>query len=113
VDEIFAPDLQGFDQPPAGAPDNGTLALALPRAPDSTHPLRAEVQLEVSQPDGRASRPALNLPVRAAGTLVAIRPGFENGAINENTEAGFGIAAVSASAPAGPLWRVTPMCRTG
>jgi uncharacterized protein YfaS (alpha-2-macroglobulin family) len=94
VGEIFAPDLQSFDLPPADAQGNGTLALALPRAPDTTHPLRAEVQLEVGQPDGRASRAALNLPVRAAGTLVAIRPNFENGAINENTEAGFDIAAV-------------------
>ena len=105
VGETFAPDLQSFDLPPADDQGNATLALSLPRAPDSTHPLRAEVQLDVSQPDGRASRAALSLPVRPAGTLVAIRPGFGNGAVNENTEAGFDIAAVSpdGEAVAAPL----------
>ncbi|MFC0406706.1 alpha-2-macroglobulin family protein [Roseomonas elaeocarpi] len=95
VGESFAPDLQSIDLPPADDAGNATLALSLPRAPDTTHPLRAEVQLEVAQPDGRSTRAALTVPVRPTGTLVAIRPGFADGAVDENAEAAFDVAAVS------------------
>lgn len=56
ADEEFAPDLLSFDIDALDAEGNGAVALALPRAPDTTRPLRAEVAVSIDEPGGRASR---------------------------------------------------------
>ncbi|MBU8536421.1 alpha-2-macroglobulin family protein [Falsiroseomonas tokyonensis] len=97
-DETFTPDLQAFDVPETDAEGKATLTLSLPQAPDTTRPLRADVSILMSEPGGRASGTRLSLPVRARGTLLALRPAFEGGAVNDGAEAAFDIAAVN---PAG------------
>jgi uncharacterized protein YfaS (alpha-2-macroglobulin family) len=97
-DESFTPDLQAFDIPETDAEGRATLSLLLPQAPDTTRPLRADVSVLMAEPGGRTSGTRLSLPVRARGTLLAIRPGFEGGAVNDGAEAAFEIAAVN---PAG------------
>jgi uncharacterized protein YfaS (alpha-2-macroglobulin family) len=94
ADETFTPDLQSFDVPETDAQGRTTLALTLPSAPDSTRPVRAEVVVSVQEPGGRASGTRFALPVRARGTLLAIRPGFAGDAVDANGEAAFDIAAV-------------------
>ncbi|WP_439594640.1 alpha-2-macroglobulin family protein [Falsiroseomonas sp.] len=98
MDENFTPDLQSFDVPETDAEGKATLSLLLPQAPDTTRPLRADVSILMSEPGGRASGTRLSLPVRARGTLLALRPAFEGGAVNDGAEAAFDIAAVN---PAG------------
>lgn len=98
MDESFTPDLQVFDVPETDAEGKATLSLLLPQAPDTTRPLRADVSVLMSEPGGRTSGTRLSLPVRARGTLLAIRPAFEGGAVNDGAEAAFDIAAVN---PAG------------
>ncbi|MDO9501734.1 alpha-2-macroglobulin [Falsiroseomonas sp.] len=95
MDESFTPDLQVFDVPETDAEGRATLALLLPQAPDTTRPLRADVSVLMSEPGGRTSGTRLSLPVRARGTLLAIRPAFEGGAVNDGAEAAFDIAAVN------------------
>ena len=95
MDESFTPDLQVFDVPETDAEGKATLALLLPQAPDTTRPLRADVSVLMSEPGGRTSGTRLSLPVRARGTLLAIRPAFEGGAVNDGAEAAFDIAAVN------------------
>ncbi|HEV7253550.1 MAG TPA: alpha-2-macroglobulin [Mesorhizobium sp.] len=97
-DESFAPELQSFDIPETDAEGRSTLSLLLPQAPDTTRPLRAEVSVLMAEPGGRTSGARLSMPVRARGTLLAIRPAFEGGAVNDGAEAAFEIAAVN---PAG------------
>jgi uncharacterized protein YfaS (alpha-2-macroglobulin family) len=97
-DESFAPELQSFDIPETDAEGRSSLPLLLPQAPDTTRPLRAEVSVLMAEPGGRTSGARLSMPVRARGTLLAIRPAFEGGAVNDGAEAAFEIAAVN---PAG------------
>ncbi|WP_170985160.1 alpha-2-macroglobulin [Roseomonas sp. AR75] len=95
VDEVFAPDLQTFEVPETDAQGRTTLTLNLPRAPDSTRPVKAEVAVTLEEPGGRGSGTRFSLPVRAPNTLLAIRPAFQGGAVDANAEAAFDIAAVS------------------
>ncbi len=95
MDENYAPDLQTFD---IGETDDGgrsTLTLNLANAPDTTRPVRGEVTVLMEEPGGRTSGTRFSLAIRSRGTLLAIRPGFEGGAVDANAEAGFEVAAVN------------------
>ena len=83
----------------------GTVSVLLPRAPDVTRPLRANLTLSVSDPNGRASNASLSVPVRGDGPFVAIRPLFEGGSVDAGAEAAFDLALVSPDGAAlgGPL----------
>ena len=47
------------------------------KAPDSTRPVRADVDVSVDDPSGRAAHAHASVPVRAAGTLIGIKPAFD------------------------------------
>ncbi|WP_237212801.1 alpha-2-macroglobulin family protein [Falsiroseomonas oryziterrae] len=94
ADESFSPELQGIAIPETDAQGRSTLVLNLPRVPDTTRPLRAELSILMEEPGGRPSGTRLAFPVRAPGTLLAIRPAFGGGAVDANAEAAFDIAAV-------------------
>jgi uncharacterized protein YfaS (alpha-2-macroglobulin family) len=94
ADEAFTPDLLSFDIPETDAEGRSTLTLRLDGAPDTSRPVRAEIAIQVNEPGGRASGTRLTLPVRPAGTTLAIRPGFQGDAIDADAEAGFEIAAI-------------------
>jgi len=94
ADETFSPDLQTFDIEETDAQGRSTLVLNLPSAPDSTRPVKADVNVLMAEPGGRTSGTRFSLPVRARGTLLAIRPGFQGDAVDANTEAAFDIAAI-------------------
>lgn len=95
AEESFAPDLRSFAIPETDPQGRSTLLLNLPNAPDTTRPVRAEVSVLMEEPGGRPSGTRFSLPVRARGTLLAIRPAFAGDAVDANAEAGFEIAAVS------------------
>ena len=93
--EQFAPDLLTFEIPETDDQGRTTLTLDLPQAPDTTRPVKGEVTVSMSEPGGRETRTRFTVPVRARGTLVAVKPAFENEAIDAGGEAAFDIAAVS------------------
>ncbi|MGG5817500.1 alpha-2-macroglobulin family protein [Falsiroseomonas sp. HW251] len=95
ADESYSPDLQSFEIAETDEQGRSTLTLNLPSAPDTTRPVKAEVSVLMEEPGGRASGTRFSLPVRARGTLLAIRPGFQGDAVDANAEAGFDIAAVN------------------
>lgn len=72
-DESFAPDLISAELPETDADGRATLPLVLPRAPDVTRPLSANLSVRVEEPGGRASTASLDLAVAAPARLVAIR----------------------------------------
>jgi uncharacterized protein YfaS (alpha-2-macroglobulin family) len=100
VDERFAPDLLSFAVPETDAQGRSTLTLDLPRAPDATQPVRGEVSVMLEEPGGRVSATRFTVPVRAGGTLLAIRPAFLGDAVDANAEAALEIAAVNPSGEA-------------
>jgi len=95
VGESFAPDAQNFDLPETDDQGRTTLGIDLPRAPDTTRPLKAQLLVSVDEPSGRASRARAEFPVRAAGPLIGIRPAFDGFAVDAGTEAAFDILAVT------------------
>ena len=95
ADEAFAPDEQSLDLPDTDAQGHTTLAVPLQHAPDTTHALKASVTVGVNDPSGHASMATVDIPVRAAGPLIGIRPAFADDAIDAGAEAAFDIAAVA------------------
>ncbi len=100
VDEITEPPQISAELPATDAQGRGTLTLNLPRAPDSTRPLTARVDLSVEEPGGRASTASATLAVQGRNRMIGIRPTFTDGAVNEGQEAGFEIIALDPAAAA-------------
>jgi hypothetical protein len=91
--EAYAPGSRDLDLPDTDAQGQTKLTLTLPRAPDTTQPLKAAIEITVNDPSGHGSRAAVEIPVRPAFPLIGIRPAFPDDAIDAGAEAGFAIAA--------------------
>jgi uncharacterized protein YfaS (alpha-2-macroglobulin family) len=102
LDESFAPDLIRQEIAALDREGRGVVALSLPRAPDTTLPIKANVTLAIAEPGGRESRARLAVPVRAAGLFPVLRPAFQGDAIDAGAEAAFDIAAVAPDGNAAP-----------
>lgn len=94
VDEMFIPRAETVDLRETDARGRTTLSLRLPRPPDTTRAVKAEVAVTINDPGGRGSRAVTTVPVRPAGPLIGIKPGFADGAIGPGDEAVFDVAAV-------------------
>ncbi len=95
VDEIFAGDDRDIDLPVTDAQGRTVADLTLAKLPDSTRPLLAEIDIGINDPAGRSSRAGASIPVRPAGPMIGIKPGFTGGAVDAAGEAAFDIVAVS------------------
>jgi uncharacterized protein YfaS (alpha-2-macroglobulin family) len=95
VDETATPDLVTFDIPPTDAEGRSALTLDLPRAPDTTRPLRAEARIAIGEPGGRETRITVTAPVRGTTPWVAIRPLFQGGSVDDGAEAAFEVLLLS------------------
>ena len=92
--EDFAPEGLEIDLPVTDAQGRAMLPILLRRAPDTTRPLRAELEVSVDDPSGRAAQARTSIPVRPAGNLIGIKPAFPD-SIDAGAEAAFEVAAVS------------------
>lgn len=92
--EVYAPAQESIDLPETNAEGRSSVAIQLARVPDTTLPLKAEIEVAVDDPGGRASRARVSIGVRPAGRLIGVKPLFPEGAVNAGAEAGFDIAAV-------------------
>lgn len=101
--EVFAPQSQDLDLPATGPDGHSVLGILIKQAPDSTHPLRADVSVEVDDPSGHASRATASIPVRPPGPSIGIKPLFEGGAVDAGEEAAFDVAAVDPDGARAPL----------
>jgi len=94
--ENFTPDAQDLAVPDTDAQGRSAIAVTLAHAPDTTHAVKAEIDAEIDDPAGHASRASIEIPVRPAGALIGIKPLFAADAIDAGTEAAFEIGAVNA-----------------
>ncbi|MDB5412769.1 MAG: hypothetical protein JWR10_1104 [Rubritepida sp.] len=85
-DEVFAPNLILATLPETDAQGRANLEISLPRAPDTTRPLRGELDVTVDEPGGRSARATLNIAVAGTPRLVGLR-GPQS--VNANAEATF------------------------
>ena len=91
--EEFAPQALEMTLPNTDKQGQSTLPILLKSTPDSTFPIRAEIDVGVDDPSGRASHTQVTIPVRPATGFIGIKPGFDGG-VDAGSEAGFDIAAV-------------------
>jgi uncharacterized protein YfaS (alpha-2-macroglobulin family) len=94
VSETYAPNSQTLTVPDTDAQGHATVAIPLPRAPDTTFALKASVTVGINDPSGHASLATMEIPVRPAGRLIGIKPAFTGNAVDAGTEAGFDVIAV-------------------
>ena len=94
VSETYAPDSRELEMPDTDAEGHTTLPVAIDQAPDVTRPVKAEIEVEVDDPSGRASRASVSIPVRPSGPSIGIKPLFPDNAVDAQAEAAFDIAAV-------------------
>lgn len=94
VSETYAPDTRELEMADTDAAGHTTLPVAIDQAPDVTRPVKAEIDIEVDDPAGRASRTSVSIPVRASGPSIGIKPLFPDDAVDAQAEAAFDIAAV-------------------
>ena len=89
------------DLPEARTGEDGTadLSLALPAVPDSTHPLRARIEVAVLERGGRPTGKTLVRPLRDGRERIGIRPGF-TGSVGAGAPAVFDIALVDGAGEA-------------
>ena len=92
--ETYAPEASDLELPDTNAQGQTKLTILLARAPDTTQPLKAAIDITVNDPAGHGSRAALEIPVRSAFPLIGIKPAFPDNAVDAGSEAGFDIAAV-------------------
>jgi len=102
VDEAFAPDLIPIEIAELDADGRGVVRLELPRAPDTTWPLAADIAVAIDEPGGRASRASATVPVRSGARLIGIKPLFADDALDPNAEAAFEIIALDADGAPAP-----------
>lgn len=101
--ETYAPDAQDVDIADTDGEGHSTIAISVPRAPDTTHPIKASVTAEIDDPSGHASRGKIDVPVRPSGNLIGVKPDFADNAIDANAEAGFEVVAVNPDGARIPL----------
>ena len=94
VGEIYAPAARQIELPETDPEGRTTLAINIARLPDTTFALKAELDIAVNDPAGRASRTTASIPVRPDGPLIGLKPLFPDNAVDAQAEAGFDIAAV-------------------
>ncbi len=93
-DDVVVPQPQNAPLPPTDAQGATRYTPSLADIPDTTHPLKADVVVEIDDPAGHASKAAVSLPVRGRAPLIGIRPAFPGGEIDADSEAAFDIVAV-------------------
>lgn len=95
--------LRQIELPETDPQGKTTLALNIGRLPDTTFALKAEIEVAVNDPSGRASRAAVSVPVRPDGPLIGVKPLFDGNAVDDQAEAGFDIVAVGPEGARVPL----------
>ena len=93
ADESFAPEALTVTLPTTDDAGHAVLPLRLPKAPDTTHPVQAALDVSVNDPSGHAAHALATIPVRPAEPLIGIKPAFD-GSVDAGAEAGFDIAAI-------------------
>jgi uncharacterized protein YfaS (alpha-2-macroglobulin family) len=95
VDEAFADDHRDLEMADTDDKGHTEVKLLLDTAPDTTRPLKANINVEVDDPSGHASRAEATIPIRGANPLIAIKPAFDEGTVDSNSEAAFDVVAVN------------------
>lgn len=94
TEEQFNPSASLLAVPETDAKGNALLALNLPELPDSTHPLKARVTVEINDPAGRAVAAKTSIKIASPGPLIGLKPLFAEDAVNPGQAASFDVIAL-------------------
>lgn len=94
TEEQFNPSASLFDVPATDAKGNVALPLEVPELPDSTHPLKAKVTVEINDPAGRAVAANTSIEVANPGPLIGLKPLFAEDSVDPGQPASFEVIAL-------------------
>lgn len=80
--------------PVLAADGSARFDVSLNELPATTRPLSAGVVVRMREAGGRAVERRIELPIQPGGTMIGIRPEFDDGQVAEGSTAGFQIVAV-------------------
>jgi uncharacterized protein YfaS (alpha-2-macroglobulin family) len=95
ADEAFAGDHHDLQMADTDDKGRTEVKLLLDAAPDTTRPLKAQIDVEVDDPSGHAAHASATIPIRSANPLIAIKPAFQDGSVDAGAEAAFDVVAVN------------------
>lgn len=96
VDEKFEEIKIALSVAAADAAGKTQAVAALGALPETSLPLVGRIRVALYEPGGRMTTETASMPVRTRDLMIGIRPDFEDGVVQENTEARFEIVAVDA-----------------
>ncbi len=96
AEEKFKMDVAPLELAQTDADGRTKVGGTLDKLPDTTLPMKAEIRVAVYEPGGRNTESRLSLPIKTKPLLIGIRPRFREDRIEEDTEAGFDVAAIDA-----------------
>jgi uncharacterized protein YfaS (alpha-2-macroglobulin family) len=94
VQERFAGKREQLEFPTTDARGKAKLPLRLTEVPETSKPLKANLQIAVFEPGGRATRIATAIPVATQPVAIGIKPKFSSGSVAEGEDAGFEVITV-------------------
>lgn len=105
VQDSFDSKFTELEFPTTDAQGQSRVAVTLKEVPDTSRPLRAQINVTLSEPGGRPVRKSVTVPVRPKAHALGLRPQFADGRVGEGQEASFELVAL---APDG-----TPIAKPG
>lgn len=105
VQDSFDSKFTELEFPTTDAQGQSRVAVTLKDVPDTSRPLRAQINVTLSEPGGRPVRKSVTVPVRPKAHALGLRPQFADGRVGEGQEASFELVAL---APDG-----TPIAKPG
>ncbi|MBN9557482.1 MAG: alpha-2-macroglobulin family protein [Alphaproteobacteria bacterium] len=95
VEDSFEDVLVALNVPQTNAQGVTQVSGQIGELADTTLPLKAVVRVSIHEPGGRTTDRTMEIPIRTADVMLAIRPAFVGDSVAENTKAGFEVIAVN------------------
>jgi alpha-2-macroglobulin len=94
AEEKFKEDAVQLEVDQTDAEGHTKITGMIEKTPDTSLPVKAAVRVSIFEPGGRSTDTSITLPVRTKSLFIGLRERFRDDRIEEDTEAGFDIAAV-------------------
>ncbi len=96
TDEDFTPLTGDVNAATTDTKGNAEVVVALPSS-DALRPLKADITVRVSESGGRAISRQVSVPIVPKGSLIGVKPLFEQGALTQGGTADFAVVLVDPS----------------
>jgi uncharacterized protein YfaS (alpha-2-macroglobulin family) len=96
ADDDVEPVQQPLDDlPSTDAAGQANFQVSIDKLPSSSHPLEAQIAVDMSEPGGRAVEHTITLPITASGNMVGVKPLFSGRSLADGASAAFDVVVVA------------------